>query len=99
MPMQNYTILSNTLFEWNEEKNHWLAQNRGITFEDIVTAVKSGKLLYQGRHHNKCKYEHQYIVVVEVNEYAFFVPFVWQENNKAFLKTIIPSRKMTKRYL
>jgi hypothetical protein len=35
---------------------------------------------------------------VEINGYAYLVPFV-QDKNKIFLKTIIPSRKAQKQYL
>ena len=36
--------------------------------------------------------------MVEINKYAYLVPFVEDENSK-FLKTIIPSRKATRYYL
>ena len=36
--------------------------------------------------------------LVVVNQYVYIGPFV-QEQGRVFLKTIIPSRKMTKRYL
>jgi len=40
----------------------------------------------------------QKMFIVEINNYAYLVPFV--ENEKEiFLKTIIPSRKATKEYL
>jgi hypothetical protein len=37
-------------------------------------------------------------MVVDVEGYAFLVPFV-TDGDVWFLKTIIPSRKMTKQYL
>jgi hypothetical protein len=37
-------------------------------------------------------------MVVNINQYIYFVPFV-EDENKIFLKTIIPSRKATKQYL
>ena len=40
----------------------------------------------------------QQIIVVEINEYAYLVPFVESQEGK-FLKTIIPSRKATRDYL
>jgi len=36
--------------------------------------------------------------VVEIDEYVYLVPFV-EDEEKCFLKTIFPSRKMTKKYL
>ena len=38
------------------------------------------------------------IYIVEINNYVYIVPFVETEN-EIFLKTIIPSRKATKKYL
>jgi len=38
------------------------------------------------------------ISVVDVNGYAYLVPFV-ESGDEVFLKTIIPSRKATKKYL
>jgi len=36
--------------------------------------------------------------VVEYGKYAYLVPFV-EDSDKVFLKTIIPSKKATKKYL
>lgn len=37
------------------------------------------------------------IYAIEIEDYVYLVPFVETEN-EVFLKTIIPSRKATKRY-
>ena len=37
-------------------------------------------------------------MVININDYIFLVPFI-EDENKIFLKTIIPSRKATKKYL
>ncbi len=37
-------------------------------------------------------------MIVDIEGYAYLVPYVI-ENNEYFLKTIIPSRKATKKYL
>ena len=47
---------------------------------------------------NAKKYKNQGIFVVEINKYIYLVPFV-ENGPKIFLKTIFPSRKMTKKYL
>ena len=47
---------------------------------------------------NRSKYPDQKIFVVEVDEYVHLVPFI-EDENEIFLKRIIPSRKMTKKYL
>jgi hypothetical protein len=49
-------------------------------------------------HPNKKKYPNQRILIVDVSGYAYMVPFI-KDDNEYFLKTIIPSRKATKKYL
>lgn len=49
-------------------------------------------------HPNKTKYPNQRVFVVEVDEYAYLVPYV-ESDDEIFLKTVIPSRKATKQYL
>lgn len=41
------------------------------------------------------EYPNQQILVVEIDNYCYIVPFVENENGR-FLKTIIPSRKATR---
>lgn len=84
--------------DWDDEKNHQLKKERGISFEDILISIEEGKILDIIEHPNKKRYPNQKIFIVAVNEYVYLVPFV-ENDEKYFLKTIIPSRKMTKRYL
>jgi hypothetical protein len=49
-------------------------------------------------HPNQEKYKGQKIFIVNIDQYAYLVPFVESEQ-ETFLKTIIPSRKATKKYL
>ena len=86
------------LYEWSDEKNAWLRQERGITFEDVVFHVARGGLLDTIEHANQRRYAGQRIFVVKVEEYVCLVPFV-EDDEVIFLKTIMPSRKMTKLYL
>lgn len=85
-------------FNWNEAKNKLLITERNISFQDIVKAIKDGYLLDVIEHYNQDKYGQQRIFIVNINEYAYLVPFL-ENNHEIFLKTIIPSRKMTKKYL
>ena len=85
-------------FEWNEEKNEKLKKDRNISFEIIVSQIELGNLLDIIEQPNKDKYENQNIYVVEYENYVYLVPFV-EDESKIFLKTIIPSRKATKKYL
>lgn len=82
---------------WNEEKNSWLKEVRGIGFEEVVSAIEQGNLLDTTDHPNIERYPNQQIYVVNVQEYAYVVSFVETEE-EIFLKTIIPSRKSTKQY-
>jgi uncharacterized DUF497 family protein len=85
-------------YDWNDDKNEWLRQERGITFEDIVFHLAHGGLLDTIEHPNQQQYPGQRIFIVNVEGYACLVPFV-DGDAAIFLKTIIPSRKMTKLYL
>lgn len=64
----------------------------------MVIALEQGKLLDVLGHPNKERYPNQKLLIVEIKDYAFVVPVVENEN-ELFLKTIIPSRKATKKYL
>jgi len=83
---------------WNNEKNDKLKKERNISFEDIIYYIEHGKLLTILKHTNQETYPGQKVYVLEVNNYVCLVPFIETEN-KIFLKTIIPSRKATKKYL
>lgn len=85
-------------FSWSSEKNEQLREERGISFEEIVFHIENGDVLDLLEHPNQDRYPGQRIIVVAVNEYAYLVPNVESEHD-VFLKTIIPSRKATKKYL
>lgn len=86
------------LLNWDSEKNVLLKQERNISFEEIVFWISQGHVLDIVEHPNKSKYGHQRMMIVEVRDYAYLVPFV-ENDEEIFLKTIIPSRKATKQYL
>ena len=85
-------------FDWNTDKNEHLREQRNITFEEIVFHILHNGLLDILEHPNKEQYSGQMIFVVDVEGYVYLVPFVETEDS-VFLKTIISSRKMTKKYL
>lgn len=85
-------------FDWSVDKNEQLKAEREISFEDVVIAIVEGRVLEKSPHPDQKKYPNQKIYVVEINQYAYVVPFV-ENDEKIFLKTIIPSRKATKKYL
>ncbi len=47
---------------------------------------------------NKHTIDYTRIFIVNVDDYAYIVPFI-EDEKTIFLKTIIPSRKMTRKYL
>ena len=73
-------------------------EERGVCFEDVVLKIEMGEILDILDHPNKERYPGQRIFVVEIEGYAYLVPFVETEE-EVFLKTVIPSRKATKKYL
>jgi uncharacterized DUF497 family protein len=84
-------------YQWNEEKNALLKAERGIGFEDIVTAILEGAIVDIIQHPSKEKFPDQMIYIVEVLEYIYMIPYV-RNDQEIFFKTIIPSRKMKKIY-
>ncbi len=93
-----YDYLDMKVINWNAEKNQKLIEERGVSFEDVVFYLQSGGQLDDGSHPNKDKYPQQRMFVVSIDEYAYLVPYV-ENDEEIFLKTIIPSRKATKQYL
>lgn len=91
-------ILKMKFYSWNPDKNKLLQQERGISFEEIVFHIQSGDEIEIFDHPNQERYPNQKISVVVVEGYVYLIPFVETEEG-IFLKTIIPSRKATKKYL
>ena len=85
-------------FQWNDDKSARLRATRGIGFEEIVVALRSSGLREVARHPDSVRYPRQQLWVVAIDDYAYLVPVV-EEDEYYFLKTIIPSRKATRDYL
>ena len=83
---------------WSTEKNIRLKAGRGVSFEEVVSAMSNGGLLVVLDHPNTVQYPNQRMFVVRIRGYAYLVPFV-ETKQEVFLKTIIPSRKATRMYL
>jgi hypothetical protein len=84
-------------FSWNLEKNDWLKKHRNVSFEEAVLAIEQGRILTILENPSP-KHRNQYVFILEMDGYAHIVPYV-ESVESLFLKTIIPSRKMTKRFL
>ena len=85
-------------YNWNKEKNILLKRTRGVSFEQMVMHIENGDLVDIIRHPNSEKYLNQKILVINVNDYIYTVPFI-ENDDERFLKTIIPNRQFTKRYI
>lgn len=86
------------VFRWDNEKNEILKKNRGVCFEQVVLIMERGEVLDTIEHPNHERYPGQKIAVVMIDTYLYLVPYV-EENEEIFLKTIIPSRKATNKYV
>ena len=85
-------------FVWNSEKNTQLIRERGISFERVIFHIERDEILDVVKHPNPSKYPNQRMFILDIGNYAYLVPFVETET-EIFLKTIIPSRKATRKYL
>jgi uncharacterized DUF497 family protein len=85
-------------FRFDPEKNRRLKQERNISFEEIILLILNDRILDIISHVNRAKYPGQKIFIVEYQGAAYAVPYV-EEIEYIFLKTIYPSRKLTKLYL
>jgi uncharacterized DUF497 family protein len=83
---------------WNEEKNQQLQAERNVTFVEVVEAITQGQVLDLVEHPNQEKYPGQRMFILQIHGYAWLVPFAENET-ELFFKTIIPSRKATRKYL
>ncbi|HVA97082.1 MAG TPA: hypothetical protein VND99_05500 [Candidatus Acidoferrales bacterium] len=84
---------------FNEEKNQLLKATRRVSFEDVIEALKERQLLADIAHPS-LKHSQQRLYVVKIKKYAYAVPYISNERKQEiFLKTIYPSRILTKIYL
>ena len=84
-------------FTWKEEKNEKLQRGRGFSFEELVAALEAGGLLANIPHPNQHTYPHQRILIVNMNSYAYEIPYISEDDNTFFI-TAFPSRRATQRY-
>lgn len=84
-------------YTWDPHKNEKLIQERNISFEAIVWAIRSEGLLETLDHPNPRKYPGQRLFVVQALDYVYLVPFIEKENEIRLI-TIIPNRKAHKKH-
>jgi len=85
-------------FRWDNNKNEKLKNDRGVCFEQVVILMERGEILDTIEHPNQNKYPGQKIAIVVIEDYVYLVPYV-ENNDEIFLKTMIPSRKATNKYV
>ena len=85
-------------FAWNPKKNLELIETRKISFERVIYHIENHGYLDIIQHPNTEKYPNQKMFILNIENYAYLVPFV-ESAEELFLKTIIPSRKATKKYI
>jgi putative transposon-encoded protein len=85
-------------YSWDPEKNERLKKERGISFEEVVFHIGCGDEVDVFEHPNQKRYPGQKVSVVIIEGYAYLVPYV-ESGTEIFLKTIIPSRKATRKYV
>ena len=83
-------------FVWSHDENALLIAERSFSFEAVVAAIEAGELRDVLAHPNPERYPGQRILVVRLDDDAHPVPFV-ETADALLLKTIIPSRKATRR--
>jgi len=87
-------------YDWNEEKNRQLKEQRGISFEEIVLCIQEDRVVIVLEHPSKERYPGQRLYLIEYKKQIYVVPFVIDaEEEVIFLKTVCPSRHYTKKYL
>ncbi len=65
---------------------------RGVTFPMVIEAIAEKGILLDFPHPNQERYPGQRVLVVELNGYAYCVPYAIN-GDTWFLKTIYPSRR------
>jgi hypothetical protein len=84
---------------FNEEKNQLLKILRQICFDEAIQAISEGRLLADIVHTSKER-PSQRIYVIDINGYAYALPYIKDDKKKEiFLKTLYPSRVLTKKYI
>ena len=61
---------------WSAEKSLSLKAERGVSFEEVLSAISQGGLLSVMGHPNRAKYGHQKMLVVRIQDYVSLVPYV-----------------------
>ena len=83
------------MIRWSKEKDRWLRENRGISFQEIANDIVDGNFIACLENPSRAGQE---IFVLWIQDYTWVVPFVIEEGQSLFLKTAFSSRKLHRRY-
>ena len=83
--------------EWSDLKNEILKLTRNVCFEDVENCLLNDDILDVLPHHNPEKYPNQRIFVLRLADYVYYVLFI-EDDERIFLKNIIPNRKLNAKY-
>lgn len=89
--------MSDETLKWSGEKNIWLQNERGLSFEQVEIAIESGGFVDDVPHPDPIKFPGQRLLIVRIGEQVCVVPYV-SDGKTRFLKTIYPSRKAKRLY-
>ena len=79
-------------FAFDSKKNEVLRSKRGVTFPMVIEAIAGKGILLDLANANQTKYPNRRVLVVEMEGYAYCVPYA-VEGDTWILKTICPSRR------
>jgi uncharacterized DUF497 family protein len=79
-------------FAFDSKKNEVLRSKRGVTFPMVIEAIAGKGILLDLANANQTKYPNRRVLVVEMEGYAYCVPYA-VEGDTWILKTIYPSRR------
>ena len=83
---------------WNSEKNELLKATRKVSFEQVEEIMRREEVLDDYEHPNQEKYPGQRVMVVRINGYCCLVPYKPEPDGDIWLKTIVQSRTVQKKY-
>jgi uncharacterized DUF497 family protein len=83
------------MIRWSKEKDQWLREHRGVSFQEIANHLIDGHAIACLENPSRAGQE---IFVLRLQDYTWAVPFVIEGEDDLFLKTAYPSRKLHKRY-
>ena len=90
--VRTYYYTVKVKFNFNHEKNALLFEERGVSFYNAIESISEKGILLNFDNPNMEQYPNQKVLVVNINNYAYCVPYVI-EGDTWFLKTIYPSKK------